>query len=261
MSDVKDLAYKDYLAGMKYKDIAEKHNVSINTIKSWKTRYEWNREKGCTQNEKGAHTKREKVATKKKEIQAVAIEESQIIENSALTDKQQLFCLFYVKYRNKVKAYQKAYGCSYENACGHASELWKNVEVQKEVNRLLGEYRKNIDLDIKDLFQWYLDIARADMNDFVEVKNFRANVLSEIDGTLVSEIINTANGVNVKLNDRMKALAWLGEHIGLADEKQKAEIALLRAKAQTDEGEEIADDGFLEALDTSAGEDWLDEED
>ncbi|WP_369355677.1 phage terminase small subunit [Lysinibacillus capsici] len=42
---------------MKYKDIADKHEVSINTVKSWKTRYKWNR--------KGVHTKEEKVRTQK----------------------------------------------------------------------------------------------------------------------------------------------------------------------------------------------------
>lgn len=62
--DAKDLAYKDYLAGMKYKDIAEKYNVSLNTVKSWKTRNSWNRKEGaqsekvCTQKEKGAHKRK-----------------------------------------------------------------------------------------------------------------------------------------------------------------------------------------------------------
>lgn len=48
------LAEKDYMRGMKYKEIAEKYGVSINTVKSWKKRYDWNR-KGCTQKKKGAH--------------------------------------------------------------------------------------------------------------------------------------------------------------------------------------------------------------
>ncbi|PDY19020.1 hypothetical protein COM83_25825, partial [Bacillus cereus] len=43
---------------MKYKDIAEKHDVSVNTVKSWKTRYKWDR--------KGVHTNNEKVRTQKK---------------------------------------------------------------------------------------------------------------------------------------------------------------------------------------------------
>ncbi|GAA0865915.1 P27 family phage terminase small subunit [Paraclostridium tenue] len=37
-------AYIDYISGMKYKDIAEKYNVKVNTIKSWKRRHGWSRE-------------------------------------------------------------------------------------------------------------------------------------------------------------------------------------------------------------------------
>lgn len=58
MSDKRDLAYQDYLKGMKYKEIAEKYDVTINTVKSWKTRYKWSRE--------GVHTKEKSVHTKKK---------------------------------------------------------------------------------------------------------------------------------------------------------------------------------------------------
>ena len=36
-------AENDYMTGMKYKDIALKYGVSINTVKSWKKRYEWER--------------------------------------------------------------------------------------------------------------------------------------------------------------------------------------------------------------------------
>ena len=43
MSDVKIKAEADYMSGMKYKDIAEKYNVSMNTVKSWKKRYAWDR--------------------------------------------------------------------------------------------------------------------------------------------------------------------------------------------------------------------------
>jgi uncharacterized protein YjcR len=49
--DVKEEAKQDYLSGMKYKELAEKYEVSINTIKSWVKRYGWAKEK----NKKGAH--------------------------------------------------------------------------------------------------------------------------------------------------------------------------------------------------------------
>ena len=57
MSDQKDLAYKDYLKGMRYKEIAEKYGVTLNTVKSWKTRYKWSRD-GVHTKQKGVHTKK-----------------------------------------------------------------------------------------------------------------------------------------------------------------------------------------------------------
>lgn len=48
-------AEADYKRGMKYKDIAEKYSVSLNTVKSWKQRYGWERKKGAHK-EKGMHT-------------------------------------------------------------------------------------------------------------------------------------------------------------------------------------------------------------
>ncbi|SET94941.1 Uncharacterized protein YjcR [Salinibacillus kushneri] len=57
MADKHKQAEKDYIKGMKYKDIAEKHGASINTVKSWKRRYGWTREKGAPK-QKSVHTKK-----------------------------------------------------------------------------------------------------------------------------------------------------------------------------------------------------------
>ncbi|KAJ52195.1 uncharacterized protein YjcR [Clostridium tetanomorphum] len=48
---IKEKAYKDYISGMKYKDIADQYKVSINTVKSWKRRLNWQRK---TNTKKGA---------------------------------------------------------------------------------------------------------------------------------------------------------------------------------------------------------------
>jgi uncharacterized protein YjcR len=50
-------AYKDYVKGLKYKDLAEKYGVSVNTIKSWKQRHGWERKKG-TPSEKSVDSKK-----------------------------------------------------------------------------------------------------------------------------------------------------------------------------------------------------------
>lgn len=55
--DNKELAKEDYLNGMKYKDLAIKYEVSLNTIKSWVKRYGWSKDKkkkGSHKNKKGA---------------------------------------------------------------------------------------------------------------------------------------------------------------------------------------------------------------
>ena len=72
---------------MKYKDIAEKYGVTINTVKPWKTRYKWLKD-----NEKSVHTKIKNVCTQKNtKEKAAAKEVEQVMKNPELTDKQRLF--------------------------------------------------------------------------------------------------------------------------------------------------------------------------
>lgn len=265
-------AEKDYMSGMKYKDIADKYGVSINTVKSWKKRYNWERKKGCTQNKKGC-------TQKKLEKKAVADEVKQVMQNTDLTDKQQLFCIYYIRCFNATKAYQKAYGVDYATAASIGYRLLEKDGVKQEIHRLKQDRLNREFLSESDVFQKYMDIAFADVTDFVEFGNEDVDVIldtgerktitvshvnikndADVDGTIISEVSKGKEGVKVKLADRMKALQWLTDHMDLATEKQKAEIALLKAKVQTDDGEEIADDGFLDALNGTAAEDWGDEE-
>lgn len=265
-------AEKDYMSGMKYKDIADKYGVSINTVKSWKKRYNWERKKGCTQNKKGC-------TQKKLEKKAVADEVKQVMQNTDLTDKQQLFCIYYIRCFNATKAYQKAYGVDYATAASIGYRLLEKDGVKQEIHRLKQDRLNREFLSESDVFQKYMDIAFADVTDFVEFGNEDVDVVldtgerkiitvshvnikndADVDGTIISEVSKGKDGVKVKLADRMKALQWLTDHMDLATDKQKAEIALLKAKVQTDDGEEIADDGFLDALNGTAAEDWGDEE-
>lgn len=60
-------AQLDYISGMKYKELAQKYGVSINTIKSWKTRYGWTKANKSVHAKKCAH-KTEKYAHKLKKV-------------------------------------------------------------------------------------------------------------------------------------------------------------------------------------------------
>lgn len=68
---------------------------------------------------------------------------------------------------------------------------------------------------------------------------------------------------SIELLDKMAALKWLSDHMGLATEKQKAEIKLLKARVEKEDSssEGMEDDGFLDALGMAAGKDWKEAED
>lgn len=219
MAENYEKAEKDYLAGAKYKDIAAKYGVSVNTVKSWKVRYGWSksRKKVCTQNahknKKSVHTKKEQVAPVQPEPQT---DDSDGMEDSGLSEKQWLFCLYYVKYRNKTKAYQKAYQCSYENAHANAYKVWQNMAVRTEIKKLIEEVHEDIKIDVKDLIRQQIDIARADIMDFVDIHKGVVTMKGDMDGTLIREIKNTQSGIAIKLYDKQKAIDWLAKNMDTA---------------------------------------------
>lgn len=235
MAENYEKAERDYLAGAKYKDIAAKYGVSVNTVKSWRKRYGWSREgkKGCTHNApkkgKRVHPKKEQVAPVQQDLEQEDFDE---VENGGLSENQRLFCLYYVKYRSQVKAYQKAYQCSYENACACAYKVWKKQEVQTEIKKLLNEVHEGIKIDIEDMIQQQIDIARADITDFVDIHKGFAEIREDIDGTLIREIKNTQFGISMKLYDKQKAIDWLAKNMPTAgsgaqdDRKLLADVLL-----------------------------------
>ena len=266
-----------YKGGMKLVEIASQLDVPPGTVRRWKSTYHWDGEHQSERSEKKSERSESKKNVKKK---AVADEVKQVIKNTDLTDKQQLFCIYYIRCFNATKAYQKAYGCGYTTAVTNGPALLGNTRIKDEILRLKQERLNREFLSESDIFQKYMDIAFADVTDFVEFGNEDVDVVldtgerkiitvshvnikndADVDGTIISEVSKGKDGVKVKLADRMKALQWLTDHMDLATEKQKAEVALLKAKVQTDDGEKIADDGFLEALNGTAAEDWGNEED
>ncbi len=271
-----------YKGGMKLVEIASQLECSAATIRTWKNRYKWDADESETfqkKNETKRNVSKSNASKKQSEETAVADEVRQVIQNTNLTDKQQLFCIHYIRCFNATKAYQKAYGCDYRTAQSNGYQLLTNTYIRDEIFRLKQERLNREFLSEFDVFQKYMDIAFADVTDFVEFGNEDVDVIldtgerktitvshvnikndADVDGTIISEVSKGKDGVKVKLADRMKALQWLTDHMNLATEKQKAEIALLKAKVQTDDGEEIADDGFLDALNGTAAEDWGDEE-
>lgn len=276
-------AEKLFREGKKLIEIAETLGVPEGTVRSWKNRYNWDDKSNATlQNKKRNVAK--KINTKNKAAEDAV---NQVMENTDLTDKQRLFCVLYVRSFNATKAYQKAYRCSYETAMVEGWNTLRNPKIRDEISRLKQNRLNREMLDEHDIFQKYMDIAFADITDFVEfgrekvpvmgafgpvevkdpdtgekvplmqeINTIRFRDSSEVDGSLISEVKQGKNGASVKLADRMKALEWLAAHMDLATEEQRAKISLMKLKAGGAEEEELPDDGFLEALKGSAASDW-----
>lgn len=276
-----------YKQGMKLVEIASQLKLPEGTVRRWKCTYKWDSERS----DKKASVRKKKENDKK----AVAEDVEQVMNNPDLTDKQRLFCLHYVRCFNATKAYQKAYRCSYETAMVRGSEILKNVKVRDEIHRLKQNRLNREMLDEHDIFQKYMDIAFADITDYVEfgreeiqvmsafgpveikdpetgekvplkktVNTVRFRESSEVDGTLIAEVKQGKDGASVKLMDRMKALNWLAEHMDLATDTQKAQIDQMKANTERlrrdsnpedDEGVEIINDVEKEETDKDIGAD------
>lgn len=202
----------------------------------------------------------------------IAAEEKSLVEsvmaNEALTEKQRLFCLYYVKCFNATKAYQKAYACSYETAGSNGYALLQNTAIEAEIKRLKQNRMNQALLEPEDILQKYLDIAFADITDFVQfgqeevqvttmfgpakdedgnpitkwVNTVKFNSSSQVDGTIITEVKQGKDGASIKLADRMKALDWLANHMDMATEEQRARIAKMKAETARKNGGEWEED-------------------
>lgn len=250
-----DKALSLYRQGLKLIEIAEKLGLPEGTIRSWKKRYQWDATLQI------GECNVAKVGKKKKSKKSAVVE--QIANNNGLSDREQLFCAVYIRCFNATRAYMKAFEHKNKHSAAVlGSKMLKRPEVAAEIRRIKEERMNQAFFSEEDVFQKYMEIAFADITDFVDFSHggFSFKDQDEIDGTIVSEI-SDGKVTKIKLEDRMKALQWLSDHMDLATAEQKARIAVLKARMDTG-GDEMEDgnDGFIEALNGSAREDWSDEE-
>lgn len=270
------LAEADYMDGMKYKDIAAKYNVAINTVKSWKQRYGWSKDKKvCTQKPKKVRTQ------KKYAYHAEDDGTKETMNNPLLTDKERLFCLYYAKSYNATQSYLKAYGCSYDIANAEGYKKLVKPCIKDEIERLKEIKRQQIVCDEADIVEYHMRIAFADMGDYVAFgHNEKANIVSikdsaEVDTQLIQEVKSGKNGVSIKLKDAHRSLEWLDkyficnpydrhkiEYEKCRQELEKSKLELEIAKFEHEmDMEEITvddqqDDNMLEQLINSAKALW-----
>ena len=244
-------AENDYMAGMKYQDIANKYGVSINTVKSWKKRYGWNRKKGAHKNKKGC-TQNEWAAAVAPVQQEDGTKET--LQNDDLSPEQQMFCIYYIRTFNATQSYLKAYGCKYETAMVRGCELLRNVKVKEELDRLKEIKRQQVYVGEEDIVELQMRIAFADISEILEFdhRGVRLRSSYEVDTQLVRKVSEGQYGVKVEIEDRQKAISWLTKYFLMhPEDKYRAEFERKRVEV---EKEEYESDGFLDALKAGTAE-------
>lgn len=275
--------YKQHNGEILLKDIATQLDVSESTVRSWKNRYKWDDEISATSQKNKCNVANKKVIKENKETHTKKLKKIENSLSNELTEKQRLFCIYYIENFNATKAYQKAYDCDYQTAMSNASRMRRNAKVKQEIDRLtnecLEEQEINSKLLSKRIFQKYIDIAFADITDYItfgkqeregELGPYTVNYVdlkdsNNVDGGLISEVSQGKDGIKIKLQDKMKALQWLSDRTDMLSDKDrykldleitKTELAML--KQGGDEGE-VEDDGFIEALNAQVDEVWNDD--
>ncbi|WGZ48095.1 terminase small subunit [Clostridium botulinum] len=252
--------YKEHKGNIDLVKIAEILDIPAGTIRGWKNKDKWEYKlNGTFQKNSKKNTERsnKKNKTKKKPI----VEEVEhVLSNADLTDKQRLFCVYYIKYFNATKAYQKAYSSSYSVANVEGYRLLVNPSVKKEIENLKKAKLNRAMLSPDDIFQKYIDIAFSDISDFVtfgqkelpvlnpvtgeqildelgEVVTYTVNYVdfkesSDVDGTIIDSVSKGKDGVRLKLQDKMKALQWLSERMDLLPTETRMRLDNERVKVE-----------------------------
>ena len=252
--------YKKHKGKIQNREISKLLNVPEKTVSGWKCKDKWNQKMNGVLQKDTEYSERKKNIKKQADVEEV----NQVMENSELTDKQRLFCICYVRCFNATKAYQKAYGCDYRTAQSNGYKLLTNTYIKQEIHNLKQNRLNREFLSEEDVFQKYIDIAFADITDYVsfgretvevmgafgpvqvknektgkkeilkrEINTVRFKESDSVDGRLISEIKQGKDGASIKLADRMKALQWLSDHMDLATEEQRAKIEQIKASTGT----------------------------
>ncbi|MBQ8904361.1 MAG: terminase small subunit [Oscillospiraceae bacterium] len=172
-----------------------------------------------------------------------------------MTAKEKRFCEEYLIDLNATQAAIRA-GYSAKSAKSIGCENLTKPDLCARIEKLKAERSRRTGITADRVLEELAKISFVKATDVIdggtgEIKEDAAPEDLACISSIKVKTIPTEDGLiverEVKLADKNKSLELLGKHLGLFDKKQ-------------DEGETIADDGFIDALNGTASEDWADEE-
>lgn len=164
-----------------------------------------------------------------------------------LTEKQKRFCEEYLIDLNAAKAAERA---GYKNSNIGRQLITKN-NVSEYIFELQKRQQRRTEITADRVLEELAAIAFSDRTEIAYIENRNVVLVStdkwsENTKKSVAGIKESQNGIEVKSYDKLRALELIGKHIGMFGTKDRADEEM------------IEDDGFLDALNGSAADDWSD---
>ena len=164
----------------------------------------------------------------------------------ALTAKQRIFADEYLIDLNATRAYKLAYPKvkNDESAAAAGARLLRNVKVEQYIQKRMKDREKRTEITQDMVLKELAKIGFADVTDFVTIEsqgNYKAVQVKSTDEMpedklgAIAGIKEGANGIEIKLNDKGKALELIGRHLGMFKDKLELSGTLETEKTKLDD--------------------------
>ena len=147
-----------------------------------------------------------------------------------MTEKQKIFADEYLIDLNATRAYRKAYPSvkKDETAAAAAARMLRNVNVADYIAERMQARQERTEITQDRVLEELAAIAFARATDYAEVKDDQVFIkdtagLSDNQIKAIAGIKQGKFGIEVKLNDKEKALELLGRHLGMF--KDRVEVS------------------------------------
>lgn len=168
------------------------------------------------------------------------------VDDSELTEKQKLFCVYFVSCHNATQAYLKAYGGKRTTAEVEGWKLLRNPKIGEEIANLKAIMRSEYRVDIHDYINYLLKVVGADIGDYIkfgrktitakgttkEVNSVKLTDSENIDTSIITEVKEGRDGVTFKLEDKKWAWEQLAKYLGFEGKAEESEATIIELPAK-----------------------------
>ena len=146
----------------------------------------------------------------------------------ALTPKQEIFADEYLIDLNATRAYKVAYPKvkKDETAAAAGARMLRNVKVAEYIQKRMDERSQRTEITQDMVLQELAKIGFANITDFVTIEGPYVKIketasMPQDKLGVIAGIKEGANGIEIKLNDKEKALELIGRHLGMFKDKME----------------------------------------